>query len=52
MFIFLEMEDLCICAHLQMYCSKLFKMKRFGAPKVGSGGDGNPECMVVLDVSV
>jgi hypothetical protein len=35
-----------------MYWSKLFKMKRLGAPKVGSGGVGNPERIVVLDVSV
>jgi hypothetical protein len=51
-FIFLEMLDLCICVHLQMYWSKLFRMKRFGAPKVGSGGVGNPEHIVALDVSV
>jgi hypothetical protein len=36
-----------------MYCSKLFKMKRFvGAPKVGSGGVRNPALIVALDVSV
>jgi hypothetical protein len=35
-----------------MYWSKSFKMKRFGAPKVSSGGVGNPEHMVALDVSV
>ncbi len=45
------MVDLCICAHLQMYSSELFKMKRLGAPKVASGGVGNPARMVALDVS-
>jgi len=45
------MVDLCVCAHLQMYWSKSFKMKRLGAPKVASGGVGNPVRMVVLDVS-
>ncbi len=34
-----------------MYWSKLFKIKRLGAPKVGSGGIGNPAGMVALDVS-
>ena len=34
-----------------MYWSKSFKMKRLGAPKVGSGGVGNPARMVALDVS-
>ena len=34
-----------------MYWSKSFKMKRLGAPKVASGGVGNPVHMVVLDVS-
>jgi hypothetical protein len=47
----LEMVDLCVCAHLQMYWSKSFKMKRLGAPKVASGEVGNPARMVVLDVS-
>ncbi len=52
-FIFLEMVDLCICVHLQMYWSKLFKMKRLGAPKVGLGGVGNPSrILVALNVSV
>ena len=45
------MVDLCVCAHLQMYWSKLFKIKRLGAPKVGLGGVGNPTPMVALDVS-
>ncbi len=34
-----------------MYWSKLFKIKRLGAPKVGSGGVGNPARMAELDVS-
>ena len=34
-----------------MYWSKSFKIKRLGAPKVGSGGVGNPAHMVALDVS-
>ncbi len=34
-----------------MYWSKSFKIKRLGAPKVGSGGVGNPARMVALDVS-
>ena len=50
-FIFLEMVDLCVCVHLQIYWSKLFKIKRLGAPKVGSGGVGNPARMVALYVS-
>ena len=45
------MVDLCVCAHLQMYWSKSFKMKRLGAPKVASGRVGNPARMVALDVS-
>ena len=49
-FIFFEMVDLCVCAHLQMYLSKSFKIKRLGAPIVGSGGVGNPVRMVALDV--
>ncbi len=36
---------------MRMYWSKSFKIKRLGAPKVGSGGVGNPACMVALDVS-
>jgi hypothetical protein len=35
-----------------MYWSKSFKMKRLVALKVGSGGVGNPECIVVVNVSV
>ena len=51
-FIFFEVVDLCACAHLQMYWSKSFKIKRLGAPKVGSGGVGKPARMVaLLDVS-
>ena len=50
-FIFIEMVDLCVCAHLQIYWSKSFKIKRLGAPKVGSGGVGKPARMVALDVS-
>jgi len=34
-----------------MYRSKSFKIKRLGAPKVGSGGVGDPARMVALDVS-
>ena len=34
-----------------MYWRKLFIMKRFGAPKVGSGDVGKPACIVTLDVS-
>ena len=34
-----------------MHWSKSFKIKRLGAPKVVSGGVGNPARMVVLDVS-
>ncbi len=49
-FIFLEMVDLCIWVHLQIYWSELFKMKRFGDPSVGYGGVGNPARMVALDV--
>ncbi len=49
-FIFLEMVDFCIWVHLQIYWSKLFKMKRFGDPNVDLGGVGNPACMVALDV--
>jgi len=45
------MVDLCVWAHLQMCWSKSFKIKRLGAPKVGSGGVGNPAHMVALDVS-
>jgi hypothetical protein len=30
-FIYLEIVDLCICAHLQIYWSKSFEMKRLGA---------------------
>jgi hypothetical protein len=45
------MVDLRVCAHLQMYWSKLFKIKRLGAPKVGSGGVGKSVRMVALDVS-
>ena len=41
-----------MCAYLQMYRSKSFKMKRFYAPKVDSGGVVNPERMLALDVSV
>jgi len=50
-FIFFEMVDLCVWAHLQMYWSKSFKMKRLGAPTVGSGGVWKPARMVALDVS-
>ncbi len=45
------MVDLCVCVHLQMYWSRLFRMKRLGAPKVDSGGVGNPTRIVALDVS-
>ena len=45
------MVDLCVCAHLHMYWSKLFKIKRLGASKVGSGGVGKSARMVALDVS-
>jgi hypothetical protein len=34
-----------------MYWSKSFKIKRLGAPKVGSGGVGKPARIVALDVS-
>jgi hypothetical protein len=34
-----------------MYWRILFIMKWLGAPKVGSGGVGNPTCIVKLDVS-
>ncbi len=34
-----------------MYWSKSFKMKRFGAPKVGSGVVGDPMHIVALDIS-
>ena len=53
MFIFLEIVDLCVWVHLQMYWSKLFKMKmkRLGGPKVGSGGVKNPVASILaLDV--
>ena len=53
MFIFLEIVDLCVWVHLQMYWSKLFKMKMkmLGGPKVGSGGVKNPVASIVaLDV--
>jgi hypothetical protein len=49
-FIFSEMVDLCIWAHLQMYWSELFKMKRVGAPIFGSVGVGNPFHMAALDI--
>jgi hypothetical protein len=49
-FIFLEMVDFCIWAHLQMYCSELVKMKRICSPIFGSVGVGNPVCMVALDM--
>jgi hypothetical protein len=51
-FIFLEMVHLCVSAHLKMYRSKCFKMKRLGAPKVSSEGVGNPARMIALNVSV
>jgi hypothetical protein len=41
-----------MCAYLQMYRSKSFKMKRLGALKAVSGGVGNPVHIVALDVSV
>jgi len=34
-----------------MYWSKSLEIKRLGAPKVGSGGVGNPTRMVALDIS-
>ncbi len=44
------MVDLCVWAHLHMYCRRSLRTNRVGVPKVASGGAGKATCIVAADV--